>query len=75
MSTSYFKELVHDLSQHCSTPALPAAQDTDAMFDRVIVLELLYQLDGRDNQSHPHHNTAQRWECHGRSWRWDRAHT
>ena len=27
------------------------------MLDRVIVLELLYQLDGRDNQSHPHHNT------------------
>tara|TARA_B100001939_G_C16536854_1_gene444545 strand:- start:9 stop:224 length:216 start_codon:yes stop_codon:yes gene_type:complete len=57
MSTSYFKEWVHDLSQHCSTPALPGAQDTDAMLDRVIVLELLYQLDGRDNQSHPHHNT------------------
>ena len=57
MSTSYFKDLIHDLSQHCSRPALPAAQDTDAMMGRVIVLELLYHLDGRDNQSHPHHNT------------------
>ena len=36
---------------------MPGAEDTDAMLDRVIVLELLYQLDGRDNQSHPHHNT------------------
>lgn len=27
------------------------------MMGRVIVLELLYHLDGRDNQSHPHHNT------------------
>jgi hypothetical protein len=57
MSASYFKDLIHDLSQHCSCPSLPAAQDTDAMMDRVIVLELLYHLEGRDNPSHSHHNT------------------
>ena len=57
MSNSYFNDLIHDLSKHCSRPALPAAQDTDAMMDRVIVLELLYHLDERHNRSHPHHNT------------------
>ena len=57
MSTSYFNDWIHDLSQHCSRPALPAAQDTDAMMDRVVVLELLYHLDRRHDRSHPHHNT------------------
>ena len=57
MSTSYFKDMIRDLSEHCRIPALPGAEDTDLMMDRVIVLELLYHLDGRDNQSHPHHNT------------------
>lgn len=57
MSTSYFKDWINDMTPNAMQPVLPGAQDTDAMMDRVIILELLYQLDGRDNQSHPHHNT------------------
>ena len=38
-------------------PQLPAAQDVTAMFDRVVILELLYHLDRRHDRSHPHHNT------------------
>ena len=38
-------------------PVLPAAQDTEAMMDRVILLELLYHLDKRHDRSHPKHNT------------------
>ena len=65
MSASYFKGLIQDLSQHCITPALPEAQDTDAMMDRVIVLELLYQLDGRDDRKHPQHHTyTGLWEAY-----------
>lgn len=38
-------------------PVLPAAEDTQAMMDRVILLELLYHLDRRHDQNHPLHNT------------------
>ena len=38
-------------------PVLPEAQDTEAMMDRVILLELLYHLDKRHDRSHPKHNT------------------
>ena len=38
-------------------PVLPEAQDTEAMMDRIILLELLYHLDKRHDQRHPQHNT------------------
>jgi hypothetical protein len=57
MSSSYFKDWINDMTPDAMQPLLPAAQDTDAMMDRVIVLELLYHLEGRDNPSHSHHNT------------------
>lgn len=57
MSSSYFKDWINDMIPDAMQPVLPAAQDTDAMMDRVIVLELLYHLEGRDNPSHSHHNT------------------
>lgn len=57
MSTSYFKDWINDMTPDAMQPVLPGAQDTDAMMDRVIILELLYHLDQRHNQSHPHHNT------------------
>ena len=38
-------------------PVLPEAQDTEAMMDRVVILELLYHLDKRHDLRHPQHNT------------------
>ena len=46
-------------------PVLPEAQDTEAMMDRVIILELLYHLDKRHDRSHPRHNTyTGLWEAY-----------
>ena len=57
MSSSYFKEWISDIAPQAMQPVLPAAQDTEAMMDRVILLELLYHLDKRHDRSHPQHNT------------------
>ena len=57
MSSSYFHDWISDMAPSAMQPVLPEAQDTEAMMDRVILLELLYHLDARHNQSHPHHNT------------------
>lgn len=57
MSTSYFNSMAKNLELSAMKPQLPAAQDVTAMFDRVVILELLYHLDRRHDRSHPHHNT------------------
>lgn len=57
MSSSYFNDWISDMAPQAMQPVLPAAQDTEAMMDRVIILELLYHMDGRHNRSHPLHNT------------------
>ena len=57
MSSSYFHDWISDIAPQAMQPVLPEAQDTEAMMDRVILLELLYHLDERHNRSHPHHNT------------------
>ena len=36
-------------------PSKPGAEDTEAMSNRMIWLENLYFLDGRDQVSHPQH--------------------
>jgi hypothetical protein len=57
MSSSYFKDWINDMTPDAMQPVLPGAQDRESMMDRVIALELLYHLDERHNQSHPHHGT------------------
>jgi len=57
MSSSYFHDWISDIAPQAMQPVLPEAQDTEAMMDRVILLELLYHLDKRHDQSHPQHNT------------------
>ena len=57
MSSSYFHDWISDIAPQAMQPVLPGAQDTEAMMDRVILLELLYHLDKRHDQRHPQHNT------------------
>lgn len=57
MSSSYFHDWISDIAPQAMQPVLPEAQDTEAMMDRVILLELLYHLDKRHDQRHPQHNT------------------
>ena len=35
----------------------PGAQDQEAMRNRIILLDWLYRLDGREDSNHPHHST------------------
>jgi hypothetical protein len=57
MSSSYFNDWISDIAPQAMQPVLPEAQDTEAMMDRVILLELLYHLDKRHDRNHPQHNT------------------
>ena len=57
MSSSYFHDWISDIAPQAMQPVLPEAQDTEAMMDRVILLELLFHLDKRFDRNHPHHNT------------------
>ena len=57
MSSSYFNDWISDMAPQAQQPVLPGAEDVEAMMDRVIILELLFHLDGRFDRNHPHHNT------------------
>lgn len=57
MSSSYFKDWIDDMTPAAMQPVLPGAQDTEAMMDRVVLLELLFHLDRRFDPNHPRHNT------------------
>ena len=35
----------------------PGAEDIKAMNNRTLVMDALYQLDGRDDKNHPYHHT------------------
>lgn len=35
----------------------PGAEDVRAMGNRVLVLDALYALDGRNDKNHPYHHT------------------
>ena len=48
--TGNFSALFQPLSK-------PGAEDTEAMMQRNIALDLLYYLDKRDDPKHPHHHT------------------
>ena len=57
MSSSYFQDWINDMAPQAMQPVLPEAQDTEAMMDRVVILELLFHLDKRFDRNHPQHNT------------------
>ena len=50
------KDLAKQISELRTDPSLPGAQDINAMNNRVIVLELLYQAARRDDPNNTRHH-------------------